>query len=106
MAQGSKSLATREKLLKLAAETDSVARNIARGPSGVVIRDRQTLESKKNHPLQHYKQKRTGTFGAPRDLRSHDPFGNREAPGPATLRRGWLAAILASARACLRALGL
>jgi len=106
MAQGAKNAGIREKLLKLAAETDSVARNIERevhtskamkkGPSSVVIRARQAMGLKKNHPLQLYRRKgRKGYFGEPRDLSSHSSFGKRDEP-VVQHDKPWLAAILES----------
>ena len=104
----------REKLLKLAAETNSIARNIEReahtpkamkkGPSSVVIRARQAMGPKKNHPLQLHKRKGPkGYFGEPRDLSSHSSFGKRDE---LTVQRhkSWLAAIFASLRSWAGAL--
>jgi hypothetical protein len=114
MAQGAKNAATREKLLKLAAETDSVARNIERdahtwkvvkkGPSSVAIRARQAMGLKKNHPLQLHKRKgRKGYFGEPRDLSSQSSFGKRDEL-VVQRHKPWLAAILECVRAWAGAL--
>ena len=112
MAQGATKSVTRDRLLKLALLTDSAARNIEReahtstamknGSPGLVIRDRLSMEPKKNHPLRLYKKKRKGSFGEPRDLHGKDPFGKRDEQDSPVSYIGWIAGFLVSVQAWAR----